>query len=341
MDRLALGIDIGGTKTAVGVVDEQGRVVASRVAATPAGSGAAAVLAAAGDLASALLSSAPLASALLSSAALASGALASAQPSSAEPSSAALADGGWPVLAVGVGAPGVVDPRRGVVVSATDLLAGWAGTPVAAILGARLGLPVVVDNDVRAAGLGEARHGAGAGVPSALVVAVGTGIGGALIRDGALVPGASGVAGHLGHLPVPDAGPERCSCGRPDHLEVAAAGPAIVRAARAAGLPVADTAEVVRLAATDQRARAVLAHAATVLGRMLGGLVNLLDPDVVVIGGGVAGAGEAWWAPLRSAFAAELLRPAAPRLVPAALGTQAGMIGAAAMARTAAERGII
>jgi glucokinase len=302
MDNLVLGIDIGGTKTAVGVVDEHGRVLADAVAPTPAQSGADAVLANAMDLATAVRAAVDR-----------------------------------PVLAAGVGAPGVVDARRGVVVSATDLLAGWTGTPVAAILTAELGVPVAVDNDVRAAGLGEARHGAGAQASSVLVVAVGTGIGGALVRDGVLVPGASGVAGHLGHLPVPDAGGDPCSCGRPDHLEAAAAGPALLRAARRAGLPVADTTALVALAATDEPARAMLANAATVLGRALGGLVNLLDPDVVVVGGGVAGAGEAWWTPLRRAFHAELLAPAAPRLVPAALGPKAGLIGAATLARTVTE----
>jgi len=295
MDALVLGID---TKTAVGVVDGRGRVLASRVAATPARAGAAAVLQQAAELASVV-----------------------------------RAEVDRPVTAAGVGAPGVVDARHGVVLSATDLLAGWAGTPVAASLAAQLDLPVEVDNDVRAAGLGEARYGAGAEAASALVVAVGTGIGGALVRDGVLVPGASGVAGHLGHLPVPGAAAARCSCGRPDHLEAVAAGPAMVRAAHAAGLPVADTADLVALAAADRRARAVLRHAATLLGRALGGLVNLLDPEVVVVGGGVAGAGEAWWGPLRQAFHAELLEPAAPRLVAAELGAQAGLIGAATLAR--------
>jgi glucokinase len=202
----------------------------------------------------------------------------------------------------------------------------------------RLSLPVAVDNDVRAAALGEARYGAAA-ERGALVVAVGTGIGGALIRDGALVPGASGVAGHLGHLPVPQAGPYRCSCGRFDHLEAVASGPAMVRAARNAGLHVADLPALLVMAEADGRAREALEHSASVLGRTLGGLVNLLDPDVVVIGGGVAGAGDLWWEPLRRAFAAEALPPAAPRLARAALGTRAGLIGAAELARTAVAGG--
>lgn len=298
MDGLTLGIDIGGTKTGVGVVDASGRLLAVEVAPTPADEGPEAVLTRAAQVAATV-----------------------------------RATVGQRVEAVGVGSPGVVDPRRGVVLSATDLITGWTGTPVAEALSARLGLPVTVDNDVRAAGLGEARYGAGAGATSALVVSVGTGVGGALIRDGALVAGASGVAGHLGHLPVPGADGAICSCGRPDHLEAVAAGPGLLRAAHRAGLTVADTAALVADAGTEPVAAAVLTHAATVLGRALGGLVNLLDPDVVVVGGGVAGTGEAWWTPLRAAFRAEVLAPAAPDLVPTALGRHAGVIGAAALPR--------
>jgi glucokinase len=95
------------------------------------------------------------------------------------------------------------------------------------------------------------------------------------------------------------------------------------------------------LAATDGRAARVVIQAATVLGRALGGLVNLLDPDAVVVGGGVAEAGEVWWQPLRSAFLAELLPPAAPALVHATLGTQAGVIGAAALARDLVNGGTL
>ncbi len=297
MGELVLGIDIGGTKTAVGAVDGDGRVHAARVAPTPARYGAAAILDTAATLADEVRHAVRR-----------------------------------PVVAVGVGAPGVVDARRGVVVSATELLRGWAGTPVADLLAARLDLPVAVDNDVRAAGLGEARHGAGRAAGLALVVAVGTGIGGALVRAGVLLPGASGVAGHLGHIVVPGAGAEVCSCGRRDHLESVAAGPAILRAAQRAGLAVDSTAQVVALAATDARAASVVAEAASVLGRALGGLVNVLDPDIVVLAGGVAEAGAVWWQPLREAFTGQLLPPAAPALVPASLGTQAGVVGAAALA---------
>ncbi|MCP2328713.1 glucokinase [Hamadaea flava] len=295
---LVLGIDIGGTKTAVAAVDRDGRTYATRVAPTPAAEGAAAILEVAARLADEVRH-----------------------------------DVGGSVSAAGVGAPGVVDARRGVVVSATDLLRGWAGTPIVDLLSQRLCLPVAVDNDVRAAGLGEARYGAGRTAGFAVVVAVGTGIGAAVIREGVLLPGSCGVAGHLGHIPVPGTGDDLCSCGRSDHLEAAAAGPAILRAAHRAGLAATTTIEVMALAETDPQAAAVVTNAATVLGRALGGVVNLLDPDAIVVGGGVAEAGGVWWRPLRAAFDAELLPPAAPALVPATLGTQAGVIGAATMAR--------
>lgn len=298
MDELVLGIDIGGTKTAVGAVDVDGRLRATRVAPTPARAGARAVLATAARLADEVRT-----------------------------------EVGAPVVGAGVGAPGVVDAARGTVVSATDLLLGWSGTAVADDLAAALGLPVAVDNDVRAAALAEARYGAGRTPGMALVVAVGTGIGGAVIRAGALLPGASGVAGHLGHIPVPANGEDVCSCGRRDHLEAVAAGPAILRAAHRAHLPVTSTTDLIARCATDRTAASVVATAAAALGRALGGLVNVLDPEVVVVGGGVAQAGEAWWQPLRDAFAAEPLAPAAPALLPARLGPYAGVIGAAALGR--------
>ncbi|MEV5829145.1 ROK family protein [Spirillospora sp. NPDC052242] len=214
------------------------------------------------------------------------------------------------VRGLGVGAPGVVDPASGRVVSATDVLPGWSGTPVREALADLTGLPVAVANDVRAMGLGEARRGAGAGFHRVLHVSVGTGVGGALTTGGRLDHGAHGTAGELAHLLVPERGPVPCGCGRRDHLEAAVSGPAI--------------------AATGDPGRA-----GTLLGRALAGVLAVLDPDAVVIGGGVAQLGAPFLDAVAAAFRAEALPPLrATPILPAALGTDAPLTGAALLART-------
>ncbi|WP_431930266.1 ROK family protein [Micromonospora sp. RP3T] len=300
---LLAAVDIGGTKTAVALV-RAGAVLARTRAATPARDGAAAVL----DRAAALVRSL----------------------------------GGEPV-AVGVGAPGLVDPTTGLLTAATSSISDWSRVDVPGGLRDRLGLPGVVLNDVQAFTLGEAVHGAGRGLPTVIGVAVGTGIGGGVHAAGTLLTGRSGAAGHLGHLPVPQAAGLPCPCGATGHVEAVAAGPAVAaRYAERAGGPV-DLPEVVRRArAGDDTARAVLADAGAALGTALAGLANVLDPDRIVIGGGAA--------------VPELLAAAAPAfavacmpvlgavpLVPAALGADAALVGAAEAAlrtlgRTAADR---
>lgn len=290
---MLIGVDIGGTKIAVAAVAPDGRVLDRAIAPTPAHAGPEAIL----DSITTLVSSMP------------------------------------PGTAIGVGAPGVVSPH-GVILSATDLLAGWTGTDVKSELERRLGLPTTVDNDVRAAALGEAVHGAGRSAEIVLVISVGTGVGGGLIRSGHVDTGASGLAGHFGHIYVDSSDRTQCSCGRTGHLEAAAAGPSIVRKAQAAGLDTTDLQEVDVLARSgDSTARRVLGDAAVILGRSLGGLVNALDPALVVLSGGVAECGEDFWTPLRTAFRDEILPPAASTvdLIRATLGPEAGVVGAATL----------
>ncbi|MFJ8895501.1 ROK family protein [Leifsonia sp. NPDC102414] len=298
--RFAVGIDIGGTKTAAGLVDiATGAVVMRSEAPTPSAAGPDAVLATAIRLAESVIASAP-------------------SPSR--------------VVSAGVGAAGVIDPVRRVVVSATDTLPGWAGTPIGEAVESAIGVPVIVENDVHAHAIGEARSGAGRGRGTVLLVAAGTGIGGALIADGALVRGAGHVAGHYGHLPSVEAHGLPCTCGRAGHVEMIAAGPAILAAyLRAGGSSVPDTRAVFALAdAGDELAAATITLAATALGRTIGGLVNAIDPDIVVIGGGLAATGARWWNPLRAGIDAETI-PAATGLpvVAAELGGDAAIVGAA------------
>ena len=243
------------------------------------------------------------------------------------------------IVAVGIGTAGVVDVEHGTILSATDAITGWAGTRVAAGVRERLAtaglgaLPVHVENDVDAYAAGEAWLGAGAGAEVVLMVAVGTGVGGALVIEGRTRRGAHHVAGEIGHVPVPGAQGEPCTCGRPGHLEGVTAGPQIHRRYLAKGgdPEVPDAREVERRAAAGDRiAQEVYRDSAACLGRALAGLVTVIDPDVVVVSGGLARAGDLWWEPLQRTFAAEIIDPLASiKIIPATLGTTAPLVGAA------------
>ncbi|MFJ6621753.1 ROK family protein [Kitasatospora sp. NPDC091335] len=288
-----LGIDIGGTKTLAALVGPDGAVLDQARADTPAARGPDAVLRTAADLARRLGGAGP----------------------------------------VGVGAAGLIDPATGVVRYATDSLPGWAGTPVADALARRIGRPVVVDNDVNAAALGESWAGAASGHAHVLLVAVGTGLGGGLVRGGAVDHGARGGAGETAHLPSPEADELTCGCGRTGHLEGVASGTGLARAYRLrTGADVTGREVAARCAAGDAAAVEVLATAGHALGRALAGLVALLDPQTVVVAGG---AGRALLPYARSAYAAERLPVHADvTLVPAALGDAAVAVGAARAAMT-------
>lgn len=293
-------VDIGGTKVAAALVDRTGTVLARAAAPTPARQGADAVLATVADLVRGLV--AP--------------------------------DGGRP-LALGVGAAGVVDPATGVVLGATDTLTGWAGTDLATGLGDLLGLRVAAANDVHAHGLGESAYGAGRGFASVLTVAVGTGIGGAHVVDGALVPGRHAAAGHVGHVPSAQAAGLLCSCGATGHLEALAAGPGMATEyVRRTGRRVADLRAVAALAADgDATAVQVIADGARAVGEAVAGFVNVLDPDVVVVGGGVAAANDAWWHTLLAAHAAGVLPMLrSTPVLRSTLGGDAALLGAATLA---------
>lgn len=290
-----IGVDIGGTKIAAARIDSLGVVTGTARAPTPNG-GAEAVL----DVVAGLVGE--------------------------------LADPG--VIAVGVGAPGVVDPEVGVVRSATGILPGWEGAQVGAGLRRRTGLPAVVDNDVRAMAFGEATVGAGQGHGRVLYVSVGTGVGGAFLRNGEPVHGGHGTAGEIAHLLVPREGEIPCGCGSFDHLEAVAAGPAIAAryaAGSGAGVELPDV--VWRMRHGDGEARACVTDAATLLGRCLAGLVTAVDVDAVVVGGGVAQIGEEFTEPLESSLRAQVRPPGrAMPVLSAALGTDAPLIGAGMLA---------
>ncbi|MCX2731470.1 ROK family protein [Saccharopolyspora sp. NFXS83] len=290
-----VGVDIGGTGIAAALVTADGRITARSSLPTPAAEGAGAVL---------------------------------------DAVSAAVGELGAPFAAAGVGSAGVIDRASGRVRSATDSLAGWAGTDLRGELAARLGVPVTVDNDVHAHALGELWTGAAAGKRHVLFVAVGTGIGGSLIIDGRPHHGAHAVAGHVGHLPVPAAAGKPCPCGGSGHAEGVGSGPALLAEYLERGGSATTLPEVAALAESgDALASDVLTRGATATGQLLGGLVNAVDPELVLVGGGVSSCGPVWWSAVRAAVAAEALP--AVRDVPVVtggLGSDAAVLGAARMA---------
>jgi glucokinase len=248
--------------------------------------------------------------------------------------------------AVGIGAAGMVDFEAGTIRFAPNL--AWKEVPIRDLVTERAGLPAVVDNDANAAAWGEFRFGAGRGYGHLLVVTVGTGIGGGIVADGRLYRGAHGFAAEIGHIIVQPGGP-LCGCGNRGCWEQVASGRALARM----GEDVADldpgsriaslagearvTGQVVAAAARegDPRAVEIFAEVGRRLGEGIAGLVNVLDPEAVVVGGGVAEEGEILLEPARSAFADAVEAPDHRPQVPilgASLGAEAGAVGAAALA---------
>lgn len=244
---------------------------------------------------------------------------------------AVAARDGRPARLVGCGVvvPGLVDPVHGVGVLSVNL--GWRDLPVRDPVASALGVPTVVGHDVRAGLLAETRLGAARGARHALFLAVGTGIAGALLLDGAMV-GAEGRAVEVGHLVVDPAGPP-CGCGATGCLEVIASAAAIAReyAART-GHDVSAEEVAVRAAAHDADAAAAWGRAVAALAQAIVTTVTVTGVDLVLVGGGLAESGATLLDPLRSAVASRTTLGDPPRLERAALGARAGCLGAACLA---------
>lgn len=249
------------------------------------------------------------------------------------------------VAGIGIGSAGLIASAEGVVRFSPN--AAWREVAIGPWIGDRFGLPWSVDNDATAAAFGEFRFGAGAGTRHLLFVIVGTGIGGGIVVDGTPFRGANGFAGEIGHVIVEPDG-VRCGCGNRGCLETVASGTAIGRMGREAaqadpssmlareGVDAVDARRVVSLArGGDAACLAILAEAGRRLGEGIGGYANILDPEVVIVGGGAAaGAGDLLLGPARIACRAAIEapdhRPEVPILA-ATLGNDAGAIGAAAV----------
>ena len=249
--------------------------------------------------------------------------------------------------AVGLGIPCTMDHERGYAISAVNL--PIEDVPIRDLVQDHVGLPVFVDNDANVAALAEQHYGAARGARNALMLTLGTGIGGGVIIEGRLYRGSHGAGGELGHVVVEAEGlPCQGSCPNRGCVETYASGTALAREGRAAAerepgsalrglLDAGDEIDgrvVTEAALTgDDAARGVLARAGYYLGVALSSLANIFEPDVIVVGGGVIAAGDLILEPARAELRKRALRPQnTTPVVPAELGPDAGMIGAAALA---------
>lgn len=255
------------------------------------------------------------------------------------------ASGRHRVDGLAIGIPGPLDPRRGIVYAA-PALKGWDNFDAESALRARLRCDVAIHNDANLAGYAEWVAGAGRGTTDFVFITASTGVGGALILNGELYAGTSGTAGEIGHTPLCPGYP-KCGEGHEGCLEGTASGTAIAQAAQRA-VAAGETTSLARLAPHEIDAKAVLdaayagdevalrvfSFAARNLGRAVGGLINLLSPEAIAIGGGLINAGDLLFAPLRQAV--QEIAFGAPaehcRIVKADLGTDAGLVGAVAWA---------
>ena len=239
-----------------------------------------------------------------------------------------------PVVGVGVAVPGIVDDTTGHVHTAVNL--GWRDLPLQTRLATMTGLPLRVQHDVRTGGLAEFTVGAATGVPNAVFVPIGTGIAAAFQVDGRpLVAG--GFAGEIGHVVV-DPGGVPCNCGQVGCLETLAAAPAVSRRyTERTGSPATAADVAALLSKGDPDAAAVWSDAVRALGAALAITATLTGPEVVVLGGGLAEAGDALTDPVREDLHARLTFQRKPRVVRAALGQDAGRAGAALLGWKAAE----
>lgn len=249
------------------------------------------------------------------------------------------------LLGIGMGAPGPVDGSNGSIYEAINL--GWVNYPLKDLLEVETSLPAVVENDANLAALGEMWKGAGNGAKDLIAVTLGTGVGGGVIANGMLVQGASGAAGEIGHITVVPEGGAPCNCGKSGCLETVASATGIVRLANEAlstdeghsilqqkinaGEPLSSRLLFACAAEGDSLSNEVINKVSFYLGMALSHTANTLNPEKIVIGGGVSRAGEQLAAPVREAFERFAFKRVSKStsISIATLGNDAGVIGAA------------
>jgi glucokinase len=313
-DGLVIGVDVGGTKVAAGFVDPAGKITAHVRYPMVADGDAAGGFAAVKSAIDALLA----------------------------------LDSKKEIHGIGICSPGPLDPGSGVVINPPNLPC-WRNFPLASETGRVYGLPVRLDNDANAAGLAEALWGAGAGYRNVFYATIGTGVGTGLVFDGALYHGRTGAAGEGGHMCIDYRGPN-CGCGKRGCIETLAAGPAIARRAQeklaasgrnsallemAGGHLESVSSEMVgrASAAGDPLACEVVAETVALLSVWLGNIVDLLEPDVIIMGGGVASMLKPQFAEIRRQTSENCVNSRAYEipLLAACYGNDSGIAGGAAL----------
>ncbi len=312
MDKWLLGIDVGGTQIRAALINDKGDLESRNATGTPAEEGPDAVI-------SAILH-------IVDS---------------------ALESTGVDVIGIGLGVPGPVDPVSGTIYNPPNL-PGWGTRSILEPIQDRFSIPVFVGNDANVAALGEQRFGAGKGVEDLLYVTVSTGIGGGIISGGKLLTGWRGLAAEIGHQTIVDDGPI-CGCGQPGHLEALASGPAIAQLVKDEirngqtsqvidGVKDIDSitaADVARAAFKgDEVSIAAYQKAGAYIGIGLTNLIHILEPQKILIGGGVTKAGELLFKPIRETVhlrvMSDIFREI--KIEQAELGDDVGLYGAAAVA---------
>lgn len=299
---VALAADLGGTKTALGIVSSTGQVLHRDKIPTLAQAGGVQLAQHTADALSALGQTAR--------------------------------ELGYEPVGVGIGSAGVIGPE-GQVITAANLIKDWSGTPLAAILSEGTGLPAYAVNDVHAHALGEAWCGASFHAETSLMVAFGTGVGGSYIVGGQQLRGAHSLAGHVGHFSSPWAVGVPCTCGGVGHVEAVASGTGIVNSySRLGGSSSAtNLVELEALARVgDSTALEAIALGARAAGLALGDLATIVDPHLIVVSGGVINLGDLWWEQMSDAYHQAALGQATETpIVSASLGSDAPLLGAASL----------
>ncbi len=320
MKNAIIGIDVGGTSIKMGLIDREGHILHTQESPTPVQEGYRRVLDVFNQMAENLLQE-----------------------------SAYLWEN---IVGVGIGVPAFLDLSRGIVIEAVNL--GWSQVPLQEELEQMWQVPVMVDNDANAAALGEMWIGAGIGTSNLICLTLGTGIGGGVIINGDIYHGVNGSAGEVGHITVREQGGRTCNCGKRGCLETEASATAIALDAleqvqkmsagplkeeydRMGNITAKSVIELAKLG--DSTCRAILEKAGIVLGKALANMCYLLNPEKIVIGGGVSSAGDILFDPLVQAFHGAVLPRVAENtdIVAAKLGNQAGMVGAAWLIRHSRE----
>lgn len=294
-NRCAVGIDLGGTNIFGGLVDGEGKIMATQKQPTPVAEGPSGVFSAMRSMIRALIGQA----------------------------------GDRTVVGIGLGIPGLLDRARGMSLFSPNMK--WENVPVLSEF-TEFGLPVDMDNDVRCHTIGELVFGNGRGYSNFILVTLGTGIGSGIVIDGQMYRGHSGVAGEIGHMTLEPGGP-LCGCGKRGCFEAIASGKNIGRRAAEAGVAASARELFQKAEAGDKAALELVDRVAYDLGRGISIYAQLMNPQRVIVGGGVAQAGDLLFAPVRRYAEAESMPGVRGTydIVPAAFGDEAGVVGSAAL----------